>query len=139
MSDRHIGYLFKIINDKMKISADANMKSHNLTFTQSRVLVFLYRCEGQATQKEIEENLEVSHPTVVGIVSRMEQNGYVTSWLDPQNKRNKIVKMTEKAFKINEKMDEEIEKQERKMFASLSQEEIDHLEKTLQTIYKNLS
>ena len=54
MEEKDIGYLIKNINDKLKVKADADLKHSNLTLAQSRVLAFLDRRGGQATQKEIE-------------------------------------------------------------------------------------
>lgn len=82
MPQKDIGYLIKNINDKLKVKADADLKHSNLTLAQSRVLTFLASQDGQATQKEIEIFLEVSHPTIVGIISRMEQNGHLICWVD---------------------------------------------------------
>ena len=47
----------------------------------------------QATQKEIAPFLDVAHPTVVGLVSRMEQNVHVTCW-PCEDGHNKYVKLT---------------------------------------------
>lgn len=138
MPKKDIGYLIKNINDKLKVKADADLKRYNLTLTQSRVFAFLNSKGNQATQKEIEVFLEVSHPTVVGIVSRMEQNGYVTSWIDRNDKRNKIVKLTKQAEALGMDMEHRILSNERKMLASLSDEDIERLREMLLTIYKNL-
>jgi DNA-binding MarR family transcriptional regulator len=138
MPVKDIGYLIKNINDKLKVKADADLKQYNLTLTQSRVLTFLNRKGGQAMQKEIELFLKVSHPTVVGIVSRMEQNGYVTSWIDGNDKRNKIVKLTKQAEALGMDMEYSILSNEQKMLASLSDEDIERLREILLTIYKNL-
>lgn len=139
MPVKDIGYLIKNINDKLKVKADADLKQYNLTLTQSRVLTFLNRKGGQAMQKEIELFLKVSHPTVVGIVSRMEQNGYVTSWIDGNDKRNKIVKLTKQAEALGMDMEYSILSNEQKMLASLSDEDIERLREILLTIYKNLA
>ncbi|MGN1444522.1 MAG: MarR family winged helix-turn-helix transcriptional regulator [Acutalibacteraceae bacterium] len=135
---KDVGYLIKNINDKLKVKADADLKRYNLTLAQSRVLAFLNSRSGSATQKEIEVFLEVSHPTVVGIVSRMEQNGYLTTWIDEKDKRNKIVKLTEQAEAIGKDMEQNIYRNERKMLASLSSAEVEQLRKILDVIYKNL-
>ena len=66
MEQYPIGCLLKMITDKIKIQADANLAQHDLTLTQSRVLGYLARNGGTATQKEIEGFLQVSHPTVAG-------------------------------------------------------------------------
>lgn len=139
MDSRHVGYLMKGINDKLKVSADNNLKNHNLTLTQSRVLAFLNSRGSIATQKEIEEFLEVSHPTVVGIVSRMEQNGHVTTWMDPENRRNKMVQLTEQARMIGTDMDSMINAQEEIILKGLTPEQIAELKNMLLVIYKNLS
>lgn len=139
MDSRHVGYLMKGINDKLKVSADNNLKNHKLTLTQSRVLAFLNSRGSIATQKEIEEFLEVSHPTVVGIVSRMEQNGHVTTWMDPENRRNKMVQLTEQARMIGTDMDSMINAQEEMILKGLTPEQIEELKNMLLVIYKNLS
>lgn len=138
MREADIGYLLKNINDKMKIKADADLKSYNLTFTQSRVCAFLEDCRGQATQKEIEVFLDVSHPTVVGIVSRLEQNGYVETYFDENDKRNKIVKLTRRAVDIGEEMQKHISENEKNLLSSLSQDEIRQLKRLLLVLYGNL-
>lgn len=138
MNKRHIGYLVKSINDKIKVKADADLKRHNLTRSQSRVLAYLNSRGGRATQKEIEDFLEVSHPTVVGIVSRMEQNGFLTCWFDQEDKRNKVVCLTELASAIGEELDSVIELQEAQMLKGLSDEQVDQLVEMLMTVYKNV-
>ncbi len=138
MQKRDIGYLIKNIHDKLKAKADADLKHYNLTLAQSRVLAYLHSNGGQATQKEIEVFLEVSHPTVVGIVSRMEQNGHVTSRIDEQDKRNKIVKLTEAAEALVMDMEQDISANERKMLDSLSEEDAQRLREMLLAVYKNL-
>lgn len=138
MDSQHIGYLLKAINDKLKLNADQDLKTHNLTFSQSRVLAFLNSKGGLATQKEIEAFLEVSHPTVVGIVSRMEQNNHVTTWIDPENRRNKMVQLTDTAHLIGKNMDQMINVQEKAMLNGLTAEQVNELRKMLMVIYQNL-
>lgn len=133
-----IGYLIKMINDKVKVKADADLSTYELTLSQSRVLTFLKSKDGQATQKEIEEFLEVSHPTVVGIVSRMEQRGYVTTWLDTKQQRSKMVRLTAKAQTIGEELVRMVQEQENTMLQGLTQEQVSERAKMLRVIYGNL-
>ena len=138
MLQKDIGYLIKNINDKLKVKADADLKHSKLTLAQSRVLNFLDSQGGQATQKEIEVYLEVSHPTVVGIISRMEQNGHLKCWVDETDKRNKIVAMTEQAKALGKEMEQQILSNEKKLLASLSEDDIKKLKQMLLTMYNNL-
>ncbi|MGN1103240.1 MAG: MarR family winged helix-turn-helix transcriptional regulator [Candidatus Coproplasma sp.] len=137
MNRHHIGYLIKSINDKLKIKADEDLKNHSLTLSQSRIVVFLAEKGGTATQKEIEEELSVSHPTVVGLVSRMEQNGIVHTYFD-DNSRSKAVSLTEHAITVAKDMECTINENESSMLAGLTDEEIKTLERTLASVLHNL-
>ncbi len=136
--NRPIGYLLKQITDKMKMSADASFKEKNLTFAQVRVLEYVMDKGGNTTQKFIEEYLDVSHPTVVGIVSRMEKNGYLTCYMDKKDKRNKIVEITEQAVLASHELEEGRIAQEKKLLKGLTNEEIEKLYHMLCTIRKNI-
>lgn len=127
-----------MITDKIKIQADANLAQHDLTLTQSRVLGYLDRNGGTATQKEIEGFLQVSHPTVAGVIGRMEQKGFVSCRPDPADKRSKIVCQTERAAAIAQDMHATIQATEQQMLRSLTPEQIAALESTLRTIYADL-
>lgn len=137
MQGKDVGYLIKNINDKLKAKADMDLRGYNLTFAQSKVLAFLHGRGGQATQKEIEIFLQVSHPTVVGIVSRMEQNGYVTCWQD-EDKRNKNIKLTHRAESLGKDMERHIQENEKKLLSPLSAEQAECLRELLSAIYEHM-
>lgn len=138
MLKNDVGYLIKSINDKLKVRADAELKKYHLTMSQSRVLVYLRSRGGQATQKEIETFLDVAHPTVVGLVSRMEQNGYVTCW-PCEDGRNKYVKLTPQAEAIDKDMQENMHANEEMLLAPLSPEERERLRALLLTVAEHLT
>ena len=133
------GYLLKIITDVLAREANHMLKEQDLTWSQSRLIGFLQRNGGECTQKEIENFLEVSHPTVVGIVSRMEQNGFVTCRIDDSDRRNKIVKLTDRSVEVGKSIMESLIDQDRAMFDGFSDEERQQLDEYLLRIYDNLS
>lgn len=133
-----IGYLLKQITDKIKTSSDASFKEKNLTLAQVRVLEYVMSKGGTTTQKSIEDYLEVSHPTVVGIVSRMEKNGYLICHMDKEDKRNKIVEATGQAVLISHELEEGKAAQEEKLIKGLTKEEAAKLYQMLCVIRKNV-
>lgn len=133
-----VGYLLKLVNDKLRTKADANLLEHGLTLSQSRILRFLEEQGGSAMQKNIEDYLGVSHPTVVGLIARMKEKGFVECSMDKKDRRNRIVKATEKAVALGEDMCKMIDENEQKMLRSLSDQQILVLESALKTIYENL-
>lgn len=136
--NKPIGYLLKQITDKIKISADASFKEKNLTLAQARVLQYVMSKGGKTTQKSIEDHLDVSHPTVVGIVSRMEKSGYLVSHIDQEDKRNKIVEVTEQAVFISHELEEDRMAQEEKLLRGLTKEETEELYRILCMIRQNV-
>lgn len=133
-----VGYLIKSINDKLAARADAELKQFNLTMSQCRVFLYLSSRGGQATQKEIEIFLDVAHPTVVGLVSRMEQNGYVTCW-PCEDGRNKYVKLTPQAEAIDKDMQRNQLENEERLLAPLSLEDRERLRDLLLTVAEHLT
>lgn len=138
MMKNDVGYLIKSISDKLKVRADAEMRPYGLTMSQCRVFTYLSNRGGQATQKEIEVFLDVSHPTVVGIVSRMEQKGYVTCW-SCEDGRNKNVKLTPQAEAIDQDMQKNMQASEQMLLAPLSPEERERLRELLLTVADHLT
>ena len=133
------GYLLKIVTDVLGREANYMLKKQDLTWAQSRLIGFLSRNGGECTQKELENFLEVSHPTVVGIVSRMEQNGFVTCRIDASDRRNKIVSLTEKAVEAGKSILGSLREQEEAMFDGFTDEERQKLDEYLFRIYENLN
>ena len=118
-----VGYLIKRINDKLAARADAELKQFDLTMSQCRVFLYLSSRGGQATQKEIETFLDVAHPTVVGLVSRMEQN----------------VKLTVQAEALDKDMQRNRLESEQMLLSPLSPEEREQLRKLLITVAEHLA
>ncbi|MCR5539006.1 MAG: MarR family transcriptional regulator [Lachnospiraceae bacterium] len=138
MKEKNIGYLIKIISDKLRMRADADMVEHNLTLSQCRVHAYLNHHDGEATQKEIETFMEVSHPTVVGIISRMERAGHVVTRTDETDKRNKIVRLTEESRAMGWEIEQTTMAREKAMLAPLTEEEVFELRRMLEIIYQNI-
>jgi DNA-binding MarR family transcriptional regulator len=136
---RDIGYLLKIINDKLEVRGNADMEKFGLTFRQSHVLAILKGAGGEMTQKELEDSLEVSHPTVVGLVNRMQKQGFLESRKDESDRRNKIVSLTEKARAVGEQLDRTVRDHNRLMLAGLTEQQKDSLYDMLSVIDKNIT
>ena len=110
----------KMIADRMKADGDARLKKHNMTFVQAMVLRHLRLHGGTATQKQLEDDFKVSHPTIVGIIARMENNGHVRSYTDCNDRRQNIIE------------------RDRKLVDGLSEQEVAELNRMLEIIYRNL-
>lgn len=138
-ANKHLtGRLIKLISDKVKTEADANLKRHGLSISQLRVIRFILSCDGKCTQKQIENHLQVSHPTVVGIVSRLEQGGFVVISVDDSDRRNRVVATTPKAEAKSKELCEFMDNVHEKMFGGLTDDELSALDDYLRRVYANL-
>ena len=131
-------YLIKTVADKNSAAADADLKRHGLTFSQLRVLGYLHDKGGAAPQRDIQRHMEVSHPTVVGIVGRLEKNGFVVTYTDEGDRRNKIVRMTVKAGRLGDELETGRQKSAAELTRGLTEDEIGELGRLLRILAKNV-
>ena len=136
--EQKLGHLIKGVHEKIKCKLDAELKSRNLTMAQGRIIAFISRNGGSATQKQIESFLGISHPSVVGIISRMERNGHIVCNTDEEDRRYKRVELTESAINLRNDIEKCIMQNEKKMLEFFSDEEIEKLRHMLSIIYNNL-
>ena len=137
MKKKSIGGMIKYISDKVRQKADNNLKDHNVTLSQVRVLNFLWRENGSCSQKQIEDFLQVSHPTVVGLVSRMEQSGYIQTSVSSDDKRNKIVTVTDSGMSLACELCRYMEDIDKRMLVGLTDEQQAQLADMLYIVAQN--
>lgn len=137
--ERDIGFLFKQINMLIKKGIDQSLTEYDLTTSQSRVLFFIcFRGDDKTSMKDIEEHLQVTHPTVIGIVKRLEEKGFVSTAPDPQDRRVKLVVITKKTTKMIKKLDQGKSKMDEKILKGFTEQEIKELRRMLSVIEDNL-
>ena len=130
--------LIRMISGHMKYQANKNLEGYDLTFSQMNLLMYLKKHNGSATQKEIENYLNVSHPTVVGLVKRLENNGYVMSYIDSNSKHNKIVKLTDKIELVFKEIETDTNEHNKKLLESFSEKDKNKLVESLNIVYERL-
>ena len=140
MEDRNsVIFLLKHIDQQVKAGIDAQLKEHGLTLSQSMVIFRLHQSGGCLSQKELQKQLRVSHPTIVGLVKRLEKGGYVRCETDQNDQRYRLVYLTEAAESFTKEQEAQREKNISRMTDGLSDEEITELFRMLNIINENVS
>ena len=86
----------KIINETLEKEAHNTVREKKLTSVQMHVLMLLLgREEHTLPLKEIERRLHVAQPTAAGIVVRLEQKGFLESSVSREDRRVKLIRLTE--------------------------------------------
>ncbi len=90
------GFVIKQLNDAMERRSNNALRAQGLTLTQMNVLMLLEDLPEQtASLKDLEHALGVAQSTAAGVVARMEQKGFLTSFGDPDDRRVKLVSLSE--------------------------------------------
>ena len=137
--DLNIGFLISKIDNKIKAGIDTRMKTHGLTYSQSQVLFQLKKHGDSMPQKQLQDIMKVSHPTMVGLVQRLEANGYVKTSIDELDRRNKIVTIAEEAENYGKDMEKARLENRKKMLRGFSDEEAEELYRLLNKVYENVN
>ena len=134
MQKEHLGYYFKKINEAFVSRRNKALKESGLTSSQMDFLVYLFR-HGDATQRELEVYFGLSHSTVIGIVQRLVEKGYVVVEKDNNDKRQRNLLLTEKACQMKKDAVKRREKDQKKFEKYMTKEEIRNLIEELKKVY----
>lgn len=89
---------FRTLDQAGKQRVDQQFNAMELTAMQSYVLRYLHDRRGEVVYpKDIEQRFRLTHPTVSGLLARLEAKGFVTCTPDPDDRRCKRVAETVKA------------------------------------------
>lgn len=134
-----IGFCIKQIHDRMEKQANNAMRSSDLTMTQVSVLLALQESgEKQMSMKELEKSFGIAQSTVAGIVSRLEQKGFVEALGDAADKRVKRVHITAAGEKCCAESACHKEEAEKRLLKDFSEEERRVLHALLEKAARNL-
>lgn len=128
-------YMIRHIGDELNVIASRELKAFGLTINQARIIVYLCQHKGCVTQKELENNLGVSHPTVVNMVAQLEQNGYVSSQSDSADRRFKVISVTDKALEVAQTLMQKVREHEQEFLQPLNETQRANLKEALQLIF----
>ncbi len=139
MSEEDIGYLMKLIHFAIRADADKNLREFDLTLSQTRVLTYLTRQEGRvAPQKEIEANFRVAHPTMVGLLHRLESKGFIRVQVNRDDRRMKDIALTREGEQAAACADKHRRRMEEAMTSGLSSGERKQLASLLHRVYEGI-
>lgn len=115
---------------------ESNLKDNDLTLKEFSVLLRI-RFQGVATQHDLVELFKVSGAYIAKLLRKFEDHGYIARKEDPENRRKKLVKMTDDGIKKTDEIIEVIQNWEEKVTSSISEDEIKTLKEILFKITMN--
>ena len=135
--DESIGYWLTMATQAFHRAVSEEVAPHGITFRQSLVLAYL-ALEGELSQAELATKMMVEPPTLVGILDRMERDGWITRNGCPSDRRKKLIRATRAAEPVWEKIAEGGRRVRARATEGLSEEELETLKQLLGRVNQNL-
>lgn len=112
-------------------------KEIDLTVNEIRVLLFLYQNEKLDIASDIVEKLMISKSHISFSVESLKNKGYIEKVLDTLNKKKLHLKLTSKAKKVVNLLDNEQNKLKDTLLQNIDEQEKKQLKDTFEKILKN--
>ena len=120
---RFFGHYLRILHGCTDQFLSAAVTQMDLTPVQSRVVGYLAHRSEPPCAKDVEEEFQLSHPTVSGILSRLEKKGFVEFRPDPADRRCKRIYILPKGQECHDRMHKVICDNEERMVLDFTEEE----------------
>lgn len=137
-SDPSVGFYLYDAARLMRRDFDRRARTVGLTRAQWSVLAHLARNEG-SNQAAIADYLDVEPITLVRLLDRLEESGWIERRIDPNDRRARLIHLTEKAWPILDKMHALAGETREVMLAGLDAETRQQFLDTLVRIRANLT
>ncbi len=118
------------------------LQPFGLTMQQQSVLRIVYarqQAGSPASQRDIEEALEISNPTVTGLCSRLEAKGLIRRERDRNDARTWRIFTTQADSRLREELMTHISKIEEELTNGMSKAEKEQLSRLLEQMEQNLA
>lgn len=101
----------------------AALEEMELTSAQGHLIWYLMHCPEPPCPKDIEERFHLSHPTVSGVLSRLEKKEFLEFRTDVHDRRCKRIHVLPKGEEYYEKVSQTIREMEERIVKGFTPEE----------------
>lgn len=108
-----------------------------ITYRQAQVL-FCLALDGPLSQSKLADRMHIEPPTLVGVLDRMERDGWICRDPDPQDRRRKLIRPTPTANPVWNQIVECALKVRARASAGLNPEQLATLKELLEVVRNNL-
>ena len=119
----HYGHMIQVLHRCICHAVTEKMMQMDLTSAQGWIMGYLARHETAPCAKDIEKKFRLSHPTVSGLLSRLEKKDFIEFRPDEQDRRCKRIYILPKGRAFNKQIEHAILDNERQIVDGFSEEE----------------
>lgn len=104
--EESIGYLVHTTSHAIEQALNEELREYGITFRQWQVLACLALMGDSASQGDIAQRLGIESATLVGVLDRMERDGWIKRHPCPTDRRKKFIRVTERVEPVWQTMAE---------------------------------
>ena len=119
----HYGHLIRVLHWCTHQSMSGALEQMELTAAQGHIMGYLAHAKEPPCPRDIEAEFQLTHPTVSGLLSRLEQKNFIELRTDPADRRCKRIYVLPKGRECQETMYKLILENERRIVQDFSPEE----------------
>lgn len=135
--ENSVGYWIVMTSHALRRALHVELGKEGITLRQFEVLAWI-ALEGEISQAEMAERLGIEAPTLVGILDRMERDGWLDRCPCTQDRRKKRIRATAKAESLWARMVECARHVRARATEGISPEELSQLKSLCERIRANL-
>ena len=132
------GYMARILHWCTDQSVTNALEEMDLTAAQGHIMAFLAHAKEPPCPRDLESTFQLSHPTVSGLLSRLEQKGFIELRTDPADRRCKRIYVLPKGWECHELMHKTIQINEHRIVEGFTPEEQELFGQLLQRAITNM-
>ena len=114
------------------------LETMELTAAQGHIMGYLAHQKQPPCPRDVEKEFHLSHPTVSGLLSRLEQKGFIELRTDPDDRRCKRIYILPKGKECHDLMHQTILSNEQRIVEGFSPEEQELFGALLQRAIQNM-
>ena len=136
--EESVGYWLVTTSHAYQRVLNERLAPEGITYRQAQVLGYL-ALDGPVSQIELSERMQVEPPTLVGILDRMERDGWIQRQTCPDDRRRKLVHPSEAALPVWSKILRCAEQIRELATDGLSERQVATLKRLLAHVQNNLT
>ncbi len=136
--ERSVGYWIFATAHQLSCAMNDELQIHGITYRQWEVLAWI-SFSGELSQTELAERMGIEAPTLVGVLDRMERDGWIQRVQSSTDRRKKLIRPTERVEPLWTQMVACGRRVRTRATQGLEEEQITTLRHVLATMRENLT
>jgi DNA-binding MarR family transcriptional regulator len=120
---QHLGHQVRLLHWRLEQTMNDALAQMDLTASQGHIMGFLCRQSTPPCARDIEQFFRLSHPTVSGILTRLEKKGFIEFFPDELDRRCKRIRVLPKGVECHQRIKDAIHRSEEQMLTGFTEAE----------------